>query len=130
MEVEDVLFAIIIVVCLALLMRALWRPPIAPAPFMSAPIEESLDQFANYPSELAVAGQRGRPNMQVAQCQNSYLIHSLLLLSILSCYVALYLLVCNGHIPEDDPIQEPIQCINTGNRVFVIGSKDYPPPAD
>ena len=94
---------------------------------MSVPVEESLDQFGNYPSELVVTGHRW-PNVQIVPCQNNCLrgtIHSLLILSILLWYVALYLLVCNnGHMPEDDHVQEPIQCTNRGNGVSVIGGKD------
>ena len=132
-DIIAVLFAAIILVYLALL--AMRQPPAVRVPLMSVPVEESLDQIGNYPSELVVTGRRRR-SMPVASCQpcqNNYLsdvIHSFLLLSILSCYVVLYLLVCNGHMPEDYPIQEPIQCTNTGNVVFVIGGKDYPPPAD
>ena len=131
MEGAFAVLATIIVVYLALLIRALWQPPAAPAPFMSVPVEESLDQFANYPSKLVVTGHR-RSNMQLAQCQNNYLcdvIQSLLLISILSCYVVLYLLVCNnGQMLEDIPVHEPIQCTNRGNGVSIIGGKDYPPP--
>ena len=123
----------IILVFLALL--AMRQPPAARVPLMSVPVEESLDQISNYPSELVVTGRRRR-SMTVPPCQpcqNNYLrdvIHSFLLLSILLCYVVLYLLVCNGHMPEDYPIQEPIQCTNTGNVVFVIEGKDYPPAVD
>ena len=120
----------IILVYLALL--AMRQAPAARVPLMSVPVEESLDQIGNYPSELVVSGHQ-RPNVPVAPCQNSYLrdtIHSLLLLSILLWYVALYLLVCNGHMGEDDPVQEPVQCTNTGNAVTVVRGKDYPPPAD
>ena len=121
----------IILVYLALL--AMRQPPAIRVPLMSVPVEESLDQIGNYPSELVVNGHR-RPNVQAAPCQNSYLrdtIHSLLLLSILLLYVALYLLVCNnGHMGEDVPVQEPVQCTNTGNAVSIIRGKDYPPPAD
>ena len=131
MEGAFAVLATIIVIYLALLMRALWQPPAARVPLMSVPVEESLDQFGNYPSELVVTGHR-RPNVQVVPCQNNCLhdtIHSLLILSILLWYVALYVLVCNnGHRPEDDPVQEPIQCTNRGNGVSVIGGKDYPPP--
>ena len=131
-DIIAVLLATIILVYLARLMRTLWQPPAARVPLMSVPVEESLDQFANYPSELVVTGRR-RPNVRVAQCQNSYfrdVLYSLLLLSILLLYVALYLLVCNGHMPEDDPVQEPVQCTNIGNAVTIIRGKDYPPPAD
>ena len=132
MEGAFAVLATIIVIYLALLMRALWQPPAARVPLMSVPVEESLDQLGNYPSELVVTGHRyRRPNLPAAPCQNNYLhdtIRSLLLLSILSCYVTLYLLVCNGHMPEDDHVQEPIQCTNRGNGVSVIGGKDYPPP--
>ena len=126
-DIIAVLLTTIILVYLVCLMRALWQPA-------RVPIEESLDQFANYPSELVIGGRR-RSNVQVAPCHDQYnhfrdVIHSLLLLFILSCCVALYLLVCNGHIPEDAPVQEPIQCTNTGNAVTVIRGKDYPPPAD
>ena len=119
----------IILVYLALL--AMRQAPAARVPLMSVPVEESLDQIGNYPSELVVTGHR-RPNVQVAPCQNSYLrdtIYSLLLSILLLC-VALYLLVCNGQVLEDDPVQEPIQCTNTGNAVTIIRGKDYPPPAD
>ena len=129
-DIIAVLLATIILVYLAL--RAMRQAPAARVPLMSVPVEESLDRFGNYPSELVVTRRR-RPNVPVAQCQNNYLrdtIHSLLLLSILSCYVALYLMVCNGHMAEDDPVQEPIQCTNTGNAVTVVRGKDYPPPAD
>ena len=131
MEGAFAVLATIILIYLALSIRALWQPPAAPVPLMSVPVEESLDQFANYLSEL-VTGHR-RSNVRVVPGQNSYLcdvIHSFLLLSILSCYVALYLLVCNGHVrvPEDDPVQEPIQSTNRGNGVSVMGGKDYPPP--
>ena len=128
-DIIAVLLATIILVYLALI--AMRQAPAARVPLMNVPVEESLDRFGNYPSELVVTGRR-RTNVRVAQCQNNYLrdtIHSLLL-SILSCYVALYLLVCNGHTVEDDPVQEPIQCTNTGNAVTVVRGKDYPPPAD
>ena len=149
-DIIAVLLANIILVYLVRLMLALWQPPAA-----RVPVEESLDQFGNYPSELVVTGRqrpnvqivpcqnnypselvvtgRQRPNVQVVPCQNNYLhdtILPLLLLSILLLYVALYLLVCNGQIPEDDPVQEPVQCTNTGNAVTVVRGKDYPPPAD
>ena len=126
-DIIAVLLATIILAYLAFI--AMWEIPVARAPLMSDPVEDS---FANYPSELVVTGHR-RSNVRVAPCQpceNNYVIQSLLLLFIISCYVTLYLLVCNGHIPEDDPVQEPIQCTNTGNMVFVIRGKDYPPPAD
>ena len=127
-DIIALLLATIILVYLARLMRALWQPPAARVPLMSVPVEESLDQLGNYPSELVVTGR----NVQIVPCQNNCLhdtIHSLLLLSILLWYVALYLLVCNnGHVGEDDPVQEPIQCTNRGNGVSVIGGKDYPPP--
>ena len=127
MEGAFAVLATIIVIYLALLMRALWQPPAARVPLMTVPVEESLDQLGNYPSELVVTGR----NVQIVPCQNNCLhdtIHSLLL-SILLWYVALYLLVCNnGHVGEDDPVQEPIQCTNRGNGVSVIGGKDYPPP--
>ena len=131
MEGVFAVLATIIVVYLALLIRALWQPPAAPVPLVSVPVEESLDQFANYLSELVT--EHRRSNVRVVSGQNSYLcdvIHSFLLLSILSCYVALYLLVCSGHVrvPEDDPVQEPIQCTNRGNGISIIGGKDYPPP--
>ena len=130
-DIIAVLLAAIILVYLALL--AMRQPPAARVPLMSVPVEESLDQIGNYPSELVVNGHR-RPNVPAAPCQKCYLrdtIHSLLLLSILLLYVALYLLVCNnGHMGEDDPVQEPIQCTNTGNAVTVVRGKDYPPPAD
>ena len=131
MEGAFAVLATIIVIYLALLMRALWQPPAARVPLMSVPVEESLDQIGNYPSELVVSGHR-RPNVQVAPCQNSYLrdtIYSLLLSILLLC-VALYLLVCNGQVLEDEPVQEPIQCTNIGNAVTIIRGKDYPPPAD
>ena len=130
-DIIAVLLASIILVYLALIaMRR--RPPAARAPLVSVPVEESY-QFANYPSELVVG--RRRPNVRVAPRHDQYnylcdIIQSLLLLSIISCYVALYLLVCNDHIPEDVPVQEPIQSTNTGNAVTVIRGKDYRPPAD
>ena len=129
-----VLLATIIftILLLTLVLRAMRQLPAVRLPLMSVPVEESLDQLGNYPSELVVPGRR-RPNVRVAQCQNNYLrdvIDSLLLLSILLWYVALYLLVINGHMPEDDPVQEPVQCTNTGNAVTVVRGKDYPPPAD
>ena len=114
---------------LVFLIQALWQPPAARAPLMSVPVEESLDQFANYLSELVTGHQRS--NTRIVPHQNTYLrdtIHSFLLLSMLSCYVALYLLL--GQMPEDNPVhdQEPIQCTNRGNGVSIIGGKDYPPP--
>ena len=129
MEGAFAILATIIVVYLALLIQALWQPPAARAPHMSVPVEESMDQFANYLSEL-VTGHR-RSNARIVLRQNSYLCdttHSFLLLSMLSCYVALYLLL--GQMPEDIPVrdQEPIQCTNRGNEVSIIGGKDYPPP--
>ena len=134
-DIIAVLFAAIILVYLALL--AMRQPPAVRVPLMSVPVEESLDQFGSCASELIVPGRRvpgrRRPNVPATPCQNDYLrdaIHSLLLLSILLLYVALYLLVCNGHMPEDIPVQEPIQCTNTGNAVAIIRGKDYPPPAD
>ena len=134
MEVTIAVFVAVIV--LVYLRRALWE---LPAPNMSVPVEESLGVLANYTSnELVVPGRGRQRNMRVAHaialCQNSYLrdiILPLLLYSILSCYFALCLIVCNGQMPEDDPFQEPIQCTtNTGNAVIAIGAKDYPPPAD
>ena len=131
-DIIAVLLAAIILVYLALL--AMRQPPAARVPLMSVPVEESLDQIGNYPSELVVNGHRRSYVVPAAPCQNNYLrntIHSLLLLFILSCYVALYLLVCNnGHMGEDDPVQEPVQCTNIGNAVSIIRGKDYPPPAD
>ena len=129
---EGVIAVFVAVIVLVYFRRALWQ---LPAPNMSVPVEESLGVLANYTShELVVPGQGRQRNMRVELCQNRYLrdiILPLLLLSILSCYVALYLLVCNGQMPEDDPVQEPIQCtMNTGNAVTAIGAKDYPPPAD
>ena len=124
---ESVIAVFVAVIVLVYLRRALWQ---LPAPNMSVPVEESLGVLANYTSnELVVPGRRRI--MRVAQCQNSYLcdiILPLLLLSILLWYVALYLLVCNDQIPEDDPVQEPMQCTNTGKAVTSIGEKDYPPP--
>ena len=128
-DIIVVLLASIILVYLALI--PIRRPPAAQAPLINFPVEESSNQFANYPSEIVVTGGR-RPNVRVAPRYDGYnyfrdIIQSLLLIS---CYVTLYLLVCNGHIPEDAPVQEPIQCTNTGNAVSVIRGKDYPPPAD
>ena len=128
-DIIAVLLATIILVYLALL--AMRQPPAARVPLMSVPVEESLDQLGNYPSELVVNGHR-RPNVPAAPSWNNHLhntIHSLLLILLL--YVALYLLVCNnGHMGEDDPVQEPIQCTNIGNAMTVVRGKDYPPPAD
>ena len=127
---ESVIAVFVAVIVLVYLRRALWQ---FPAQNMSVPVEESLGVLANYASnELVVPGRVRQRYMQVAQCQNSYLrdiVLPLLFLSILSCYVALYLLVCNDQIPEDDPVQEPIQCTNTGKAVTAIGEKDYPPPS-
>ena len=122
---ESVIAVFVAVIVLVYLMQALWQ---LPAPNMSVPVEESFGVLATYTSnELVVPGRRRI--MQVAQCQNSYLCDIILLiLSILLCYVTLYLLVCNVQIPEDDPVQESIQCTNTGNAVTAIGAKDYPPP--
>ena len=126
---ESVIAVFVAVIVLVYLSRALWQ---LLAPNMSVPVEESLGVLANYTSnELVVPGRVRQINMQVALCQNNYLrdiVFPLLLLSILSCYIALYLLVCNVQMPEDDPVQEPIQC--TGNAVTALGANDFPPPAD
>ena len=126
---EGVIAVFVAVIVLVYLRRALWQ---LPAPNMSVPVEESLGVLAIYTSNEIVVPGRQR-NIWVPLCQNRYLrdiILPLLLLSILSCYVVLYLLVCNDQMPEDDPVQEPIQCTtNTGNAVTAVGAKDYPPPA-
>lgn len=126
---ESVIVVFVAVIVLVYLRRALWQ---FPAQNMSVPVEESLGVLANYASnELVVPGRVRQRCMQVAQCQNSYLrdiVLPLLFLSILSCYIALYFLVRNDQMPEDDPVQEPIQCTNTGKAVTAIEEKDYPPP--
>ena len=126
---DTVLFAIILVY-LALLMQALWPQP--PAPNMSVPVQELLYQYGNYPfNELVLVGHQ-QPNVHLAMvvpCQNGYLhnVMNSLFLSILLCYVTIYLL---AQMLEDANVQEPIQCTDTGNAVTVIRGKDYPPPAD
>ena len=123
--VVAVLFAIILVY-LALLMQALLPQP--PAPNMSVPVQESLDDFdvfADYPSNLNQLVVQ--PNtLLIVPCQNGNLIHSFFLLFISSSYVTLHLQVYIEQMPEDISV-EPIQCTNTGDGVFVIGGKDYPP---
>ena len=129
MEVVAVLF-IIILVYLAILMQALWPEP--PAPNMSIPVQESSHQCGNHPfNELVVIGHQ-QPNVDLVMAvphQNGHLYNfmHLLFLSILLCYITIYLL---AHIIEDINVQEPIQCTNAGNAVSVIRGKDYPPPAD
>ena len=125
---ESVIAVFVAVIVLVYLRRALWQ---FPAQNMSVPVEESLGVLANYASNELVPGRVRQRCMQVAQCQNSYLLDivlSLLILSILLCYVTLYLLVHNVQMPEDDTVQEPIQCTNTGKAVTAIGEKDYPSP--
>ena len=126
---DTVLFAIILVY-LALLMQALWPQP--PAPNVNVPVQESLYQYGNYPfNELVLVGHQ-QPSVHLAMVvpsQNGHLhnIMNSLLLSILLCYVTIYLL---AQMSEDANVQEPIQCTDTGNAVTVIRGKDYPPPAD
>ena len=129
---EGVIAVFVTIIVLVYLRRALWQ---FPAPNMSVPVEESLGVLANYTSnELVVPGRGRQGNMRVVIYQYNYLCYTMylfLLLSILLYYVAIYLLVCNGLMVEDDPVQEPIQCTTkTGNAVTAIGAKDYPPPAN
>ena len=129
MEVVAVLF-LIILVYLALLMQALWPEP--PVPNMSIPVQESSHQCGNYPfNELVVIGHQP-PNVDLvmfvpSQSGHLYNFMHLLFLSILLCYITIYLL---AQMSEDVPVQECIQCTNTGYAVTVIRGKDYPPPAD
>ena len=102
---------------------------------MSIPVQESPHQCGNRPfNELVVIGHQP-PNVDLVMFVPSQsghhhnLMHSLLL-SILLCYVTIYLLACIEQMSEDIPVQEPIQCTNTGNAVSVIKGKDCPPPAD
>ena len=107
-------------------MQALWPEP--PAPNMNVPIQESLENFgvfADYSSNLSQLVVQ--PNALLIK--NGNLIQIIFLLFISSSYVILHLLLYTEQIPEDISV-EPIQCTNTGNGVFVIGGKDYPPPAD
>ena len=130
----------IILVCFVFLIRAVLRlllpRPARPAN-MSAPVEESLDQygmFTQYPyNQIVVVGPQ-QPNdhlIHLIPCQNNHLVHSHLLSSIPLCYIGLYLLVCAEQMPEDVPVQESVQCLtNVGKAVTVIGGKEYRPPAN
>ena len=101
----------------------MWQTPVTN---MSDPVEESLDVLANCTSnELVVVRAGHKRNVQVAPSNYCLrdIVHSLLLLSFFQVNIALYLL-------ENIPVQEPIQCTNTGNGVSVIRGKDYPPPVN
>ena len=133
------LVAIILVVFFVFLIKAVLRLLQPRPPNMSAPVEESLDQygvFAQHPyNQLVVVGRSPQqPNVHLIHlvtCHNNHLMHSHLLPSIPSCYITLYLLVCGEQMPEDVPVQESIQCLtNEGKAVSVIGGKEYPPPAN
>ena len=124
----------IILVCFAFLIRAVLRL-LQPRPAnMSAPVEESLDQYGMFAyNQLVVVGHQ-QPNdhlIHLIPCQNNHLVHSHLLSSIPLCYIGLYLLVCAEQMPEDVPVQESVQCsTNAGKAVAVIGGKEYRPPAN
>ena len=125
------LVAIILLVFFVFLIKAVLRLLQPRPPNMSAPVEESLDQygmFAQHPyNQLVVVGR----SPQQSNVHLIHLVHSHLLPSIPSCYITLYLLVCAEQMPEDVPVQESIQCLmNKGKAVSVIGGKEYPPPAN
>ena len=91
------LVAIILVFLIRAVLRLLQpRPPNN----MSAPVEESLDQysmFAQYPyNQLVFAGRSPQqPNVyliHLVPCQNNHLVHSYLLPSIPSRHITLYFL--------------------------------------
>ena len=106
----------------------MWQPPVTN---MSDPVEESLEVLANRTSNELVVTRAGRQrNVQVAP--SNYCLRDTIYSLLLSFQVnvALYLLVCNVQMLEDVPVQEPIQCTNTGSGVSVIRGKDYPPPVN
>lgn len=133
------LVAIILVFLIRAVLRLLQpRPPNN----MSAPVEESLDQysmFAKYPYNQLVFAGRSPPTTQCLfdpsctmpkQPPCAFIsppFHSFTLYYFIFSIVV----VCTEQMLEDAPIQESIQCsTNKGKAVTVIGGNEYPPPAD